>query len=576
VTAPQPPLLGPRPIRPPRAPWLEAVGRVLGRQLAVESFGAPGYGLTLAYPKTSGFAAAPRDFRPADKAQGRAIQGGRFFYAAVSMDAPSPADPWSRPSPNRAFAVELHRFAWIPHLMALGAPGAKEALRLTLGWAQVFGRWSPFAWGREVLSRRVFNLACASRKLSQVATELETATLSDLLARQARHLLRLPDDKAWAAEHNTAAAVAGIALAGPAGDKLLARALPRLKRALAKSVLADGCHASRNPEATLELLLDLLTLDDALLQRGVEAPPELSRTIDRMTVALRLLTLADGRLACFQGGETATPTRVAAGRAHDDIQGVTPDQLPNGRYHRAQGQLLQVIVDGGGPARGAYGLSACAQPLALEVVCGKDRLITNSGWSEREPDRQGFRLTSAASTLTLAETSVLNPLQGRLARILGPRLEGAPFRVESRREEAEGAVWIDLAHDGWVPRYGLAHERRLYIDLIADELRGEDRLVPVPGAKPRQIAVPYTLRFQLHPEVKVSMAMDHKSVLLRGPSGRGWWFRNDAADVAVETGFHFDDGGQRNATQIVMRGTARTDKPTRLRWKLAPAGADGR
>jgi uncharacterized heparinase superfamily protein len=565
------PLLGPMPLRLPRLPWVEAAAQIALRQAGIEGFGTPGYELTLAYPKAEGFAAAPRDFRPTDRAIGRGALTGRFFFAGSSLDVPPGADPWNRPSPSKPFAIELHRFAWLPHLLALGEPGAREALRLIRAWPEIFGRWQPFAWGREVLARRVYNLAAGSRRLAQAGTEEDVAVLADMLARQARHLLRLPDDRAWAAEHTAAAAVAGAALAGPAGERLLKRALPRLRRALGRSVLPDGCHASRSPEAGLELLLDLLTLDDALLQRGQEAPPELGRAIDRLTVALRTLTLADGRLACFQGGEAASSARLAAARAHDDPEGAVPATLPDGRYHRLQGQLLQVMVDAGAPARGAYAQTACAQPLALEVVCGRDRLITNCGWSPREPDRQGFRLTPAGSTVTLGEGSVLEPLQGRLSRILGARLEGPAFRVEGRRHETDGAVWVDLAHDGWAQPYGLAHERRLYLDIRADELRGEDRLVRIEGAKPRALAAPYALRFHLHPEVQVSMARDRKSVLLRGPSGRGWWFRNDAAEVSIEPGAWFEAGAPRKASQIVLRGVARTDGLTRVRWKVTPA-----
>jgi uncharacterized heparinase superfamily protein len=575
VSEEQTPLLGPKPFGLPRMLWLDALAKLAARQGMIEGFGAPGYGLTLAWPRTEGFAAGARDFRPVDQGVGRAALGGRFVFAGAMMDAPKPGDPWNRPSPNRAFAIELHRFAWMPHLMAMGEPGVREALRLTLAWREIFGRWSPFAWGREVMARRVFNLACAARRLAAVATEEEQASLADLLARQARHTLRLPDDAAWAAEHNTTAAIAGAALAGKAGDRIMHRAMPRLRRALERTVNPDGSHASRNPEAGMELLFDLLSLDDALLQRGEAAPVEVTRAIDRLTQAMRLLTLGDGRLACFQGGEPSTAARAAAARAHDDADGVVPTHLPDGRYQRLQGQLLQVLADGGPPARGPYAVTACAQPLAVEIVCGKDRLITNAGWSEREPERQGFRLTAAGSTLTLGETSVLEPLHGRFARILGPRLEGPSFRVESRRHDADDAQWVELAHDGWVHRFGLTHERRLFVDVRADELRAEDQLAPAPGAHPRVLAAPWAARFHLHPGVQVSQARDRKSVLLRGPSGRGWWFRSDAAEVAIEPSVCFDNGLSRKTAQIVLRGVARTDATTRVRWKLAPAGAPG-
>jgi uncharacterized heparinase superfamily protein len=542
------------------------------RQAAVEIFGTPGYGLTLAWPRPTGFAAAPRDLRPVDKAVARMILAGRFVLVGAALETGKGGDPWRTPSPSRPFAVALHRFEWLPSLVAAGDRGATEALRLVVDWHQVFRDWSPFAWGREVLARRVYNLACASRRLIAAGDETTAADLADSLARQARHLLRLPDDRGWAAGHTAAAAVAGAALAGRAGEALLKRALPRLRRALTRTVLPDGCHASRNPEATLSLLFDLLTLDDALTQRGQPPGDELTRAIDRLAQAVRFFTLSDGRLCAFQGGETRDRAWPAAALAAlEDC--VAPEHLPDAAYHRLSGTRLTLVIDAGAPARGPFGLTACSQPLAFEAADGRDRLIVNAGWSSRETDLQGFRLEAAASTASLAEASILSPYQGRRAEALGARLDGPDFRVATARSAEDGADLLELSHDGWVRRFGLAHGRRLHLDRQTDALRGEDRFEPAPGGRARVPAVPFAIRFHLDPEVQVSRARDGKSVLLRGRSERGWWLRHDAGEAHVEPSTVFQDGAPRKTQQVVLRGVARTEAETRVRWKLSPADA---
>lgn len=131
--------------------WPAIAGRLITRQLWIELYGLPGYGLTLGPVlgggKVTAFAATPRDFRPHDSAPGKNLLVGRFILAGASMEVEPPSDPWNRPSPSRPFAVELHAFNWLPALMAQGERGAREALRLTLAWADAFARWSPFAWG---------------------------------------------------------------------------------------------------------------------------------------------------------------------------------------------------------------------------------------------------------------------------------------------------------------------------------------------------------------------------------------------------------------------------------------------
>ena len=556
--------------------WAAVAGQLAARQLWIELYGLPGYTMTLKGARADGFAVSPRDFRPLREEAPRPLLSGRFTLAGLSLDAEGPADLWNRPTPSRAFAVELHAFVWMPEMMAHGDRGLREALALTLAWDDIFNRWSPFSWDPDILARRTYHLACAGRRLAGVATEPERLRLTDILARQARQLLRPPGGLMGRAERLTAAAIAGCALAGKAGAGVRRTALKRLPHALEVTVGADGHHAARAPEMGLELLLDLLTLDDALAQLSEPTPEPVAAAISRLTTSLRILALPDGRLAAFQGGGPSTPERVAAARAHDDAPAAPPSGAIGGLV-RISSPLLTVMVDVEAPARGAWSAAACGQPAALEVVCGRDRLFTSAGWTPRALDRQALRLTPGASTLTLGEQPLGEPLSGWKADLLGPRLIGPALHVTRDHREGDGAVWLEVEHDGWMPLYGLMHQRRLYLDQRLDELRAEERLHP-PEGRPdvtRAIAAPYALRFQLEPGVQASLARDRRSILLRGHSGRGWWFRSDGPDVAIEPAVHVDEGLTRRSLQIVVRGSARTDADTKIRWKLSPAGAAG-
>ena len=94
----------------------------------------------------------------------------------------------------------------------------------------------------------------------------------------------------------------------------------------------------------------------------------------------------------------------------------------------------------------------------------------------------GRRKPDAASTVSVGEGSAGRPLSGFRAAALGPWLVDGATSVESRRHDGEQGVWLDIVHDGW-RRLGLKHARRLFLDLAADELRGEDSLIPMAEAK---------------------------------------------------------------------------------------------
>lgn len=508
--------------------------------------------------RSEGFALQPRDFRPPDVEAGRMVLAGAFVLDGVTMLTGVRGDPWNRPSPSRTFAEALHRFDWLPGLIAAGPDGAAEALRLVLDWRRVFGRWNAFAWSPPVMARRVFNLACAGPLLAARASEAETAQIAGDLGRQARDLLGMADP-ADAAEQAVCAAVAGVALRGPAGRRLLDKALAKLARALPSTVGTEGGHATRRPDLALELLFDLQTLDEAMVQRGLAAPEALPRAIDRLAATVRFFTLVDGALATFQGGRPRTAAYVAAARAQDEA-GDRPAAADLGGVQRMECRTLQVLADVAEPARGAWSRAACAQPLAIQVLANGRRLI--------DP---GFgRTVDTASTISVGDAGLGHVLADFTAGVLGPRLADVDAVVDVQRHEAPGAAWLELAHHGWMRPHGLMHQRRLYLDTEAGELRGEDRLTPTAKAQgpDGRHFVAYELRFPLHPGVHALVSQDRRSVLLRIEGAHaGWVLRNDVLDIALEPA----PGDARPAQQLVLTGQRRADSGARVRWKLAPA-----
>ena len=95
----------------------------------------------------------------------------------------------------------------------------------------------------------------------------------------------------------------------------------RLVDELERQILPDGGHISRNPDALIELLLDLLPLRQAFSSRNVAPPPALLNAIDRMMPMLRFFRHGDGNFAHFNGMGATPPDLLATVLAYDDARG---------------------------------------------------------------------------------------------------------------------------------------------------------------------------------------------------------------------------------------------------------------
>ena len=561
-----------------RLPWGRVITTWAQRQLGAELFGMPGYRLSLGGETPPGFVLSPHEARPINVQSAKALMSARFNFAGGRMSVQGSGDPWNRPSPNRAFAVELHRFSWLNDMVSVGDAGAKEGLRLFLLWYKTFRAWTPFAWGLEVLPRRLINLAIHARRLAMGASLEARVTLSQSIAEQTRHLTRLSDRGGeYAAIKAITLIIVGAVLEGKVGESLFARGMKRLPGALKKTVMPDGAHMSRSPAQSLDLLYDLLIVEDVLGQKSIALPDYLLSTIEKLARFVRALCHPDGSLCAFQGSESIPAFEIAPALARDEGRirvgsNELPQSLEHGRYQRLIGRSLMVFVDVGEARTGRFSASACDHPLSFEVSGGRDKLIVGSGWSPLQCERHALRIVGAANSLTLGEGLILNPVTGRFAELLSFGLEGPKYKTRSRRIDSDGAgTLLELEHDGWKPFYGVRHERRLYVDPGRDELRGEDKLVPIETKTDSPRGVPFAVRFTLHPEVQASLARDKKSVLLKAPGGRGWWFRHDAREIMLENATVFDRGQPRKTQAIAVKGVCRLEGQSRVRWKLSPA-----
>jgi uncharacterized heparinase superfamily protein len=240
----------------------------------------------------------PEDFYSADSERGDAMCDGRFALAGDQLSAQAGSDIWAMLAPSRTFATRLHGFGWLRHVIAAEQhDGAAEARRLVDAWTAQFGSWNSFAWSHGVLSSRVLNWLRCGEALFGDTGEPDKVRRARLRAlhRQVRYLKRaisLANDGPVRLRCAVALSLSGLCL--PRQSGLYKTGLIALAREVERQILPDGGHVTRSPRATMEALIDLVTLRDAAEYAQLPVPVSLQKAIDRLRPMTRFFVMADG------------------------------------------------------------------------------------------------------------------------------------------------------------------------------------------------------------------------------------------------------------------------------------------
>ncbi len=490
---------------------------------------------------------------PGDAARGRALVDGELLLGGRAFTLPDTG--WAPAEAPAGWRAQLDGFDWLADLRDLGGDfGRRRARELVGRWLDRYQRWDPIAWQPATTGRRIaswlghYGFFCASAD-----DDFRDRVLASL-GTQARHLARVVGD----AQPGSArlAAVKGMALAavGLSGlDALLAPALARLEAELSEQILIDGGHASRSPSVHLAVLRDLIEIRQALRLARIAPPLPLLQAVEAMSAMLRYLRHGDGGLALFNGSNEEPGSLIDADIHQSESRSRLAVGAPDFGIERLYAGRTTIFIDcGHGQATDDR---IHAGPLSFELSVGRERLIVNLGgagflpgeWSDAQ------RATAAHSTLAIDDTNAI-------------RLEtGAPPpAIELKRDEADGQVWLEASHDGYVDRLGASHRRRLYLSADGEDLRGEDLVTGAAGK-------PFQLRFHLHPRVQVSLAQNAAAALLRLPSGSGFRLRVSGGRLDLGEAVYLGRAGEMKRTQHVLV-TGVLDGQTTLKWALRREG----
>ena len=532
----------------------------------------------------TGFVSSPEPRTIGSFAKGRQLVAGNFLFAGYLIEAPA-ASIWALKAPNAAFEGDLHGFAWMDDLAAVGDTPSRASMQSWLWeWIDQFGRGSGAGWTPDLTGRRLIRWINHALFVLRGQENDRSDAFYLSLAQQTTFL-----SKRWHSaspglprfEALTGLIYAGLSLQGM--ESLARPAIKALAKECSVQVDSEGGLPTRNPEELLAVYALLTWAAAALEDAGLEVPAEHLGAIERITPTLRTLRHSDGGLARFHGGGRGQEGWLDHALAAAGIKTSQPDGLSMG-FGRLSAGRTSVIVDAAVPPRGSASRSGHASTLAFELTSGRRPLVVNcgSGASFGAEWRRAGRATPSHSTVVLDGYSSARLGNADRASSLETLID-APKHVPIEVSQAPDGLRFQGGHDGFCDIHGLTHARTLELTFDGRGLAGEDMLLAMEDAQKRQFdrsmddvrlgGVPFDVRFHLHPEVDATLDLGGAAVSMALKSGEIWVFRHDGKfNLALEPSVYLETGRlkPRASQQVVLSGRA-VEYATRIRWSLSKA-----
>ncbi len=500
---------------------------------------------------------ASQDLRTADATNAADIYGGRFLFSGHLVETQG-RSPFELEAVHDDWQRELHGFGWLRDLRAADSQIARQNARaLVEDWIRYCGRWHDIGWEATVVTRRILSWLAHSPFILQDGDHEFYRAFLKSLARQVRYLRQTINETEDGVERLQAALAIAAACISMAGQGRFARqSIRRLEYELNRQILPDGGHISRNPRALIDILADLLPIRQALVAQGLEMPPAMLQSVDRMMPLLRFFRHGDGALGHFNGMGSTPSDLVATILAYDDARGAPPFNAPHSGYQRLSGGDSVVLIDTGTPPPVGVSNDAHAGCLSLEFSSSSNRIVVNCGVSPRSNPlwRKVSRSTAAHSTVTIEDTSSCRFLfSPSFSPLLGVPILSGPDTVPVDREDDRAGSRVSAAHDGYAAEFQVIHERDIRLSGDGTVLDGIDTLAAVGDVDPDHV---YAIRFHLHPGLRCSLVRGGAAVLLVCRDGEAWEFEAPGCDLSLDESIYLSDVyGHRKTEQIVVSGS---------------------
>ena len=232
-----------------------------------------------------------------------------------------------------------------------------------------------------------------------------------------------------------------------------------------------------------------------------------------------------------------------------------------GGYAILKNRKIALAMDVGSSPSKEFSIDYQYGALSFEVFSNRKKLITNAGYfsDKRNKLNKLSKSTALQSTLIIDDFSSCTSEKKDKNIVVDKGL-----KVSKKNIIYEKNYWkISGSHDGYLQKFGTAHEREIEFYPEQNKFIGYDKIL----RKNPNKEIKFDIRFHLDPTSKVMKTQDNKSILIE-LGDEGWKFSCDNLDINIDNGLYFGNKNSYKDNQNIFISGMNKEIVQIIKWEI--------
>ena len=466
---------------------------------------------------------------------------------------------WLSKNINNKDFTNIHSFFW---LFTLDLNSPKEKVQSTITeWINKNHNYNYLSWDIDVLSKRIISWISNARITYEDSNDQYKEKFDWIIKKQVNHLINEINQSKWV--DNKMIGCSAIILTGIAyNEKYFSDyGFILLKKIIKVSFDNEGFPKTRNLRQLNFYLKYFILIREWLKESQNEISEYLDEIIYHLGQSFSLISKNVDYNFLFNGNHNSkdknfeNQIKKLGYNFKNDL-----DQV--GGYLFLKNKHFVLAADLGPSPDKNYSKDYQSGALSFEFISNKIKIITNSGYFQKPKHQLNLvsKFTASQTTLGIGNSSSVNFLKCSD----GTNLVKNSLKTFDKKIISNKNLWsFEAAHDGYVKRYGIIHQRK--VEFFHDTLKliGTDKIIKKKNFK----STNFEIRFHLVPSARVMKTQDGKSIYIE-IENQGWKFTSSTHKIDLETGLYFGYKNSFIENQNIFISGKINEKDNPIQWGI--------